>query len=169
VSDNRQGHRQPKFTNYNQLTFIREKSNVQEGYAQAMACTTKEEFISTIKKVDPKSYVNNLEKMEYYVEKHYAPEKPPYEPLFTEFRRVPLEMREWVANELPSRDRPKTLVVWGDTRTGKTSWSRSLGKHAYLGFSWSIKEVDESCDYIVIDDVNMANFKGWQPFLGKHS
>ena len=76
-------------------------------------------------------------------------------------------MRDWVATELPKSDRPKTLVVWGPSRTGKTNWARSLGRHTYLGFAWSLKEVDQSCDYIVIDDIDMSNFRLWQPFLGK--
>jgi hypothetical protein len=75
-------------------------------------------------------------------------------------------MRQWVEQELPKTDRPKTLVVWGPSRTGKTSWARSLGRHSYLGYAWSVKQVHEDNDYIVIDDIDMSNFKLWQPFIG---
>lgn len=101
------------------------------------------------------------------MDKHYVAPKQAYSPPYSEFLRVPQEMRDWVATELPRKERPKTLVVWGSSRTGKTSWARSLGHHTYLGFAWSVKELDQSCDYIVIDDIDLANFRLWQPFLGK--
>jgi hypothetical protein len=123
--------------------------------------------LGKVKVVDPKNYVLHYENLEYYVDKHFSPPKVEYSPPFSDFIRVPQEMRDWVANELPKNDRPKTLVLWGPSRTGKTSWARSLGRHTYLGYAWSVKELDHSCDYIIIDDIDLTNFRLWQPFLGK--
>lgn len=145
----------------------RSKSTIQEGYAHALESSTREDFFSKLKASDPKNYVLHYEHLEYFADKHYTPPKSVYSPPYSEFIRVPQEMRNWVDTELPKADRPKTLVVWGPSRTGKTSWARSLGHHTYLGFAWAIKEVDRSCDYIVIDDIDMTNFRLWQPFLGK--
>jgi hypothetical protein len=132
-----------------------------------MTASTKDEFMARVKSSDPMNYVLRHEQVEYYATKHYAPQKAPYTPQFTEFRRVPQEMTDWVKTEFLKKDRPKTLVVWGPSRTGKTCWARSLGNHSYLGYAWSIKEVHQDSDYIVIDDVEMTKFNLWQPFLGK--
>jgi len=143
------------------------RKDLQMGYVDALQAPTGAEFLAKIKAADPRSFVNNYERLEYFVEKHYAAVRPPYQPDFTDFIRVPYELKEWRTVELPKRDRPQTLVIWGPTRTGKTSWARSLGRHSYLGFGWSLKSVDQDCDYIVIDDIDMSHFKLWQPFLGK--
>lgn len=77
-------------------------------------------------------------------------------------------MKDWVTTELPKTDRPKTLVIWGPSRTGKTSWARSLGNHTYLKYTWSVKQLRMGCQYVIMDDIDIANsFKLWQPFLGE--
>lgn len=120
-----------------------------------------------VRATDPKRYVVHHEKIEYYANKVYGHKKKEYQGEHTEFVRVPQEMRDWVANELPKTDRPKTLVVWGPSRTGKTSWARSHGSHSYLNNAWSVKEVDNAKDYIIFDDVDFEHFHSWQPFLGE--
>jgi hypothetical protein len=58
------------------------------------------------------------------------------------------------------------LVVWGRSRTGKTSWARSLGSHCYLASAWNIDEIDEDKDYVIFDDINFETFMTWQAFFG---
>jgi hypothetical protein len=142
---------------------------MQDGYSDAINAQTKEEFFGLVKKNDPKSYIIYHDKLEYYAEKIYAKEKQGYQPEQREFRHIPVEMREWVTTHLISTDRPKTLVVWGPSRMGKTSWARSLGNHCYIGYTWSIRSLDESSDYLVCDDIELSDksFRMWQPFLGK--
>jgi Geminivirus rep protein central domain len=149
------------------VPFYSSKSSIQEGYTQALEASTRDLFFSGIKSADPKNYVLHYENLEYFADKHYAPPKTEYTPEYNDFIRVPQEMRDWVASELPKKNRPKNLVIWGPSRTGKTSWARSLGNHTYLGFAWSVKELNKGCDYIVVDDIDMSNFKLWQPFIGK--
>jgi hypothetical protein len=149
------------------LTIYSGKKTIQESYREALEAPTREEFLEKVKGSDPKNFVLHYEHLEYFVDKHYAPKHPEFTPQFTEFTRVPVECRDWVVTELPSRDRPKTLVLWGPSRTGKTSWARSLGNHTYLGNAWSVKMIKETSDYIVIDDIDISNFRLWQPFLGK--
>lgn len=132
-----------------------------------MEATNREEFFSKVKQVDPKNYVLHHKDLEYFADKHYAKPQEVYSPSHTDFIRVPQQMKDWVLQEMPNKDRPKTLVVWGPSRTGKTNWARSLGNHSYLGYTWNVKKVNEASDYIVIDDVDMTNFSHWQPFLGK--
>ena len=123
-----------------------------------------------MRETDPKSWVLWRKNINYAADEDFPMEALGYNPQFTEFRRVTQEMKDWVKDELPSRDRPKTLMIWGPSRTGKSSWARSLGRHSYLNNAWSVEEVDSASDYIVIDDMPWTeahHFKLWQPFLGE--
>ena len=61
---------------------------------------------------------------------------------------------------------PKTLVVWGPSRTGKTAWARSLGHHSYMNSTWNQDAIDEGCKYIIFDDIPFDTFRTWKGFLG---
>jgi len=105
-----------------------------------------------------------------YADKTWPTPKEDFTPEYTEFFRVPQEMKDWVNTELPKKNRPKCLVIWGPSRTGKSSWARSLGHHTYLNNSWDITQIDETSDYIVVGDMPFSNphhFKNWQPFIGE--
>ena len=154
------------FSNYSNIMFS-SRASIQQGYTEALQSSTREDFFSKVKEADPKNYVLYYENLEYFAEKHYAPKRGAYSAPFTDFIRVLLNMRAWVEHELPNTDRPKTLVIWGPSRTGKTSWARSLGSHTYIGYQWSVRELDLEATYIVVDNIEMSNFKLWQPFIGK--
>jgi hypothetical protein len=151
----------------------------------ATAASSREEFFNIVHAADPRSYVIMHEKLEYFTNKKYAPPIPPFTPKFQEFLRVPQEMKDWVTTELIKvhiilfiiillltyyfqEVRPKTLVVWGPSRTGKTSWARSLGPHSYLNSAWNMEDLDQDKDYIIFNDVDFESFRTWQAFLGKH-
>lgn len=55
-------------------------------------------------------------------------------------------------------ERPKSLVLCGPSRIGKTQWARSLGIHAYVATSWDLSSFDSNFDYVVFDDVPWSNF-----------
>ena len=74
---------------------------MKEGWSAAISATSRDDFFSTAREADPRSYVLMFEKLEYYADKHYTPPAEPFTPEFTEFVRVPEEMRNWVAEELP--------------------------------------------------------------------
>jgi len=76
-------------------------TSMKEGWTAAIGATSREEFFATAREADPRSYVCMYEKLEYYADKHYTPPVLPFTPEHTEFVRVPEEMRNWVANELP--------------------------------------------------------------------
>lgn len=97
-----------------------------------------------------------------------------YQPRFTSFPRLPSVLSEWVSGEycLPRRVRPKSLVVIGGTRLGKTEWARSLGDHVYLGCQWSATDfigLPESfwwTGYVVVDDWNLDEWRSPKFWLG---
>jgi len=58
------------------------------------------------------------------------------------------------------------LVLWGPSRLGKTTWARSLGRHAYFGGLFCLDEPISGCDYAVFDDINggigfLPSYKWW--------
>lgn len=68
---------------------------------------------------------------------------------------------------MPRLERPKSLVLVGPSRIGKTSWARSLGLHAYVATSWDLSSFDSHFDYVVFDDVPWANLSHYaKAFFG---
>lgn len=66
--------------------------------------------------------------------------------------------------------RPKSLVMYGPTRLGKTRWARSLGNHIYFCGLYSYKEACKASevDYAVFDDLQggIKFFHGFKNWLG---
>lgn len=60
-------------------------------------------------------------------------------------------------------DRPKTLVIVGPTRIGKTEWARSLGKHYYWANSYNAADLVKLSgqQYLVLDDVDFNFLPVW--------
>jgi hypothetical protein len=86
------------------------------------------------------------------------------------------EMQQWVdENLLKKPDRPKSLLLVGGSRLGKTEWVRSLGKHVYWNSTHNLSKWDDDSDYIVLDDFkwnwrkneNMTTrIDGWKGIIG---
>ena len=65
--------------------------------------------------------------------------------------------------------RPRSLILIGASRSGKTEWARSLGKHMYFNNLLNLDNWDESADYIVLDDFSNDIIKYlpcWKCFFG---
>lgn len=55
-------------------------------------------------------------------------------------------------------------MIVGPSRSGKTEWARSLGRHNYVSGMWDLRSIDCEADYIVLDDIDLDkvhNPKGW--------
>lgn len=103
-------------------------------WARAVAATDKEEFLRLLREEAPREYVLYNAAIERYVEKQFTPQPPAYEgPGFRTDDVEPVgRLNEWLRQSGIAgngrRGRPRSLIFWGPTRTGKTVWSRSLGK-----------------------------------------
>lgn len=52
----------------------------------------------------------------------------------------------------------------GPSRTGKTEWARSLGRHVYFNGLFNLDDFDETADYVIFDDFNiefLPQYKSW--------
>lgn len=74
----------------------------------------------------------------------------------------------YVANNRLGR-RPMSLCLYGPSRTGKTTWARSLGAHVYFERLMSGKvALDNVADaeYAVFDDCSITHTPGWKSWFG---
>lgn len=66
-------------------------------------------------------------------------------------------------------ERPRSLILIGPSRCGKTEWARSLGKHMYFNNLLNLDDWNEDADYIILDDFNPEITKylpSWKCFFG---
>jgi flagellar biosynthesis GTPase FlhF len=90
---------------------------------------TAEEWWSAVAKQRPMEYQTKYSHLQQFAAHHFKKPIEEYDPEgFTDFPGITNDMRRWVEEELPKRDRPKGLILIGPTRLGKTRWARSLGK-----------------------------------------
>jgi hypothetical protein len=81
---------------------------------------------------------------------------------------VPDELNDWVNTYiLKSHVRPKSLVLFGDTRLGKTLWARSLGRHLYFPGLFMLAGTNTADNgYAIFDDLihgisTLPDYKAW--------
>nr|QCX29477.1 Replication-associated protein [Plant associated genomovirus 5] len=81
------------------------------------------------------------------------------------------ELNDWCETHLGRRgNRPKSLILVGPSRTGKTSWARSLGSHFYFGGNFNMDQLsydNEDVNYAVFDDIHSLKFfPMWKFWMG---
>ncbi|ADM64623.2 replication initiator protein [Spinach severe curly top virus] len=153
------------------------KANKDDVYHNAVNSGGVKEALEIIKAGDPKTFViqhhNVLANLERIFKKPQETWTPPF-PL-SSFNNVPDEMQEWADNyfgqPIESRPiRPKSLIIEGDSRTGKTCWARSLGKHNYLSghLDFNPRVYSNEVEYNVIDDIapSYLKLKHWKELIG---
>nr|UGC41933.1 replication-associated protein [Fraxinus symptomless virus] len=153
----------------------RDKTDLDEEYTRALNARTKEESIAIIKRCDPRTYALQRHNIIANMEKEFAPPVQEYAPEFNpESFQVPEQLSIWVRenirdiNDRPHR--PKSLILEGESRLGKTAWARSLGPHNYvMGFmDFNCKTFSNKTWYNVIDDVTPSYLqkKHWKELIG---
>lgn len=64
-------------------------------------------------------------------------------------------------------ERPRSLILIGDSRTGKTEWARSIGEHMYFNGMLNLDKWDNDATYAVFDDwEDWGRFYLYKQFLG---
>ena len=81
----------------------------------------------------------------------------------------------WITNRPNARRRrPKSLIVWGGTRLGKTLFATSLGPHIHWQRDFNLKRIlavgVENIEYVIFDDIGWKNSalagEGYKAWLG---
>ncbi|KAF5932804.1 hypothetical protein HYC85_028975 [Camellia sinensis] len=117
---------------------------------------TEEQFFALCKERCPTDYVTKYPQSKTFSRDHYKRERPPYTSPFNSFPFLNEEVKKWAENNIlfEPEQRPIRLIslyLEEPSRTGKTAWARSLGRHNYFFGRISFKDYDQDADYNVID------------------
>nr|UXO30738.1 replicase [Tomato leaf curl Karnataka virus] len=145
-----------------------------DAYAEAINAGSKIEALNISREKAPKDYVLQFHNLNSNLDRIFTPPMEVYVSPFSSssFDQVPEELEEWAAENVVSAAarpiRPISIVIEGDSRTGKTMWARSLGPHNYLCGHLNLSQKVYSNDawYNVIDDVDPHYLKHFKEFMG---
>lgn len=128
-------------------------------------------FMDAVANIDYKSYVIHHDKIESFARKKYKSDPVLYTNPFTNW--IPnTAMDSWalenIENWVPNiANRPKSLILIGPSRLGKTAWARKHGEHVYFNGTWNMGKLDSlgpTTKYAVWDDLynwESFNYKQW--------
>ncbi|CDR55239.2 Replication Initiator Protein [Mirabilis leaf curl virus] len=150
------------------------QQSANDAYAKALNAGSKSEALNVIRELAPKDFVLQFHNLNSNLDRIFTPPMEVYVSPFSSssFDQVPEELEEWAAENVVSAAarpfRPISIVIEGDSRTGKTMWARSLGPHNYLcgHLDLSPKIYSNDAWYNVIDDVDPHYLKHFKEFMG---
>nr|WBT00780.1 replication associated protein [Rose leaf curl virus] len=142
--------------------------------AEALNAGSKEAAMAIIREKLPEKFIFQYHNLNANLDRIFAPPMEVYVSPFlsSSFDQVPEAIEEWASENVmgPAARplRPKSIVIEGDSRTGKTMWARSLGPHNYLcgHLDLSPKIYPNDAWYNVIDDVDPRYLKHFKEFMG---
>ncbi|AJG06144.1 replication initiator protein [Tomato latent virus] len=145
--------------------------------AEALNSGTKEAALKIIREKLPEKYLFQFHNLSSNLDRIFSEAPEPWSPPFplSSFTNVPDEMQEWAdgyfgRGSAARPERPLSLIVEGDSRTGKTMWARALGPHNYLSghLDFNTRVYSNEVEYNVIDDVapHYLKLKHWKELLG---
>nr|AST99442.1 AC1 [Cotton leaf curl Kokhran virus - Burewala] len=145
-----------------------------DAYAAALNAGSKSEALKVIKELAPKDFVLQFHNLNANLDRIFQEPPAPYISPFSpsSFDQVPEELEVWAIDNVVDAAarplRPRSIVIEGDSRTGKTMWARSLGPHNYLcgHLDLSPKVYSNDAWYNVIDDVDPHFLKHFKEFMG---
>nr|UUV61385.1 C1 [Tomato mottle leaf curl virus] len=153
------------------------QQSANDTYAKVLNAGSVMEALNILREEQPKDFVLQQHNIRSNLERIFQKAPEPWVPPFplSSFTEVPEEMQEW-ADDYFGRDpaarpeRPITLIIEGDSRTGKTMWARALGPHNYLSghLDFNSRVYSNEADYNVIDDVTpqYLKMKHWKELIG---
>jgi len=138
-------------------------------WKDVLDCKTREDYLLTIKDNFPREFANNLEKLMFTADYLFKKDTPEYVSNPDYKFVLPLSITNWLQDEFNgTHDRPKSLVLVGPSRTGKTEWARSLGTHNYFNDMVNFAEWNEDAGYTIFDDFEFESYmaKHWKSWFG---
>nr|QPN02362.1 Replication Associated Protein [Tomato yellow leaf curl Thailand virus] len=145
-----------------------------DAYAEAINSGSKASALNILREKAPKDFVLQFHNLNNNLDRIFTPPIEEYISPFSSssFNQVPEELEDWACNNVLNAAarplRPISIVIEGDSRTGKTMWARSLGPHNYLcgHLDLSPKVYNNDAWFNVIDDVDPHYLKHFKEFMG---
>lgn len=140
-------------------------------FEKALAAENAAVFLETLKENCPRDYVIYHSQFLEFAERYYSRCHETYVSPTFDFSG-PEELRTWLSQaglgDVSAVGRRKSLILYGPTRTGKTVWARSLGRHTYFNSMFNLREFDQSAEYAIFDDLigGFDSFKMYKTWLG---
>ncbi|ADG37241.1 replication-associated protein [Tomato yellow leaf curl virus] len=150
------------------------QQSANDAYAAAINSGSKAEVLRVLRELAPRDYILQFHNLNSNLDRIFQEPPAPYISPFlsSSFNQVPEELEMWVSENVMSSAarpwRPKSIIIEGASRTGKTMWARSLGPHNYLcgHLDLSPKVYSNDAWYNVIDDVDPHYLKHFKEFMG---
>ncbi|RIA80137.1 hypothetical protein C1645_745464 [Glomus cerebriforme] len=132
---------------------------------------TREEFFASMERDHGKFLLQSFGNISSFADFKFQPVPKLYDNPFGQGSFVvPQVLLDWVqANVINKPFRPLSLVLMGATRTGKSSWARSLGCHIYMQkrINWDLW--DDEASFVILDDIpveELKRFNNWKVLMG---
>nr|UXP86167.1 C1 [Soybean stay-green associated virus] len=150
------------------------QQSANDAYAKALNSGSKSEALNVIRELMPKDFILQYHNLNANLDRIFAAPIEVFVCPFSSssFNQVPGELEEWMSENVKDAAarpwRPMSIVLEGESRTGKTMWARSLGPHNYLcgHLDLSPKVYSNDAWYNVIDDVDPHYLKHFKEFMG---
>nr|ARO77528.1 replicase [Papaya leaf curl virus] len=150
------------------------QQSANDAYAEAINSGSKTAALNILKEKAPKDFVLQFHNLSANLDRIFTPPLEVYVSPFcsSSFDHVPEELEEWAAENVlgaAARSvRPISIVIEGDSRTGKPMWTKSYSPHNYLCGHLALRLKVYSIDawYNVIDDVDPHYLKHFKEFMG---
>jgi hypothetical protein len=128
--------------------------------------------------INPREYVYRYSAIDYYLKDkedrrkrlRLKDNRSKYDPSSWD---VPFEIAEWkrLNIDTPRQGRAHALVLIGESRTGKTSYSTSFGNPIKMTKNWNMRQVVPGATHIVVNDCHALQFgfsgqSYWREVLG---
>lgn len=156
----------------NPLEYGHLEASRESKWAIARTASSRDEFMEAVADADYKTFVCFHDKIDAFATKKFKSDPMPYTDPFSNSWIPNTALDGWalenVTNWTPSIAlRPKSLILIGDSRLGKTAWARRHGEHVYFNGTWNVAKLDclsNTTKYAVWDDLfnwDAFNYKQW--------
>nr|QMV80635.1 replication associated protein [Tomato mottle leaf curl virus] len=153
------------------------QQSANDTYAKVLNAGSVMEALNILREEQPKDFVLQHHNIRSNLERIFQNAPEPWVPPFplSSFTEVPEEMQEWAddyfgVDPAARPERPISIIIEGDSRTGKTMWARALGPHNYLSghLDFNSRVYSNEAEYNVIDDVTpqYLKMKHWKELIG---
>jgi len=124
------------------------------GFDRLIMCESQREAEEACKGISSRDQVIFAERISSWIQSRF-PGLLGFDPIVLgeSWRHAEWEKKisSWYVKSL-IEERPKSLILVGPTRCGKTTFARSLGRHMYFNGAFDLSKWDSSVSYAIFDD-----------------
>lgn len=145
-------------------------------WAEIYASETYEEACEAVKRIDPRSWGNNGDRIRSNLRYEFKRKFEPYHEDWMDHTEMkdaytPPEVQEWLDTEYVKKSRAKCLFLIGESQLGKTHWARSIvDPHNYWKNMVNLDKWNPDAKLLIFDDIDwkyMPNPKGYLTQAGE--